>query len=377
MKNYLKIIPLLAALILLLLFPEPVIRATYTGVLAWADKVVPALFPFLVLTSLMAYYQVPQIIGKVLTPLFGNILHISPITFFIMLMSFVSGNPSGARMAREYFEKGDLSKKEFRGLLYYCNFASPLFIIGTTGILLYDSPRVGYLLLFAHLMGSLAVFICCYPALKTIGRPKAQAITFPDRPFAELLLDSIETATATLVKVGGIITFFYIMTEIINLIQIYRFINVFFAPLLALLQVDNAGPILSGMIEFTQGVFKISDYGFSFPQQLAFTAFIISFAGLSVHTQVYMFAKGSGFKYPAYLLYRTLHGWASALIVLFGWHFFLTDVADVFLPAEPEILRRSFCFLPFTLAIIGFYFFLRVMQYLPKLYRLRLLHDKN
>jgi len=361
MKNYLMLIPLLGTLILLLLFPEPVIMATRTGVLAWADKVVPALFPFLVLTSLMTHYQLPQMLGRLLTPLFKNVLHISPITFFIMLMSTLSGNPSGARLAKEYYDEGALTKKEFRGLLYFCNFASPLFIIGTTGVVLYESQRVGYLLLFAHLIGSLAVFICCYPLLKSKNAAPVQIIRFPKEPFSQLLLAAIEQATATLVRIGGIIVFFYIMTEVMQLVQLYELLSLLLAPLLQLLQIDNASPIFSGMVEFTQGVLKLSTHQSPLNLQLALTAFIISFAGLSVHTQVLLFSKGADFKYLTYVLYRTLHGWASALIVLFMWRFFLTDISDVFLPAEQEILAQSFTVLPFTLGIIGFYFILKVL----------------
>lgn len=363
MKNYLILLPLLGALVLLLLFPEPVIMATRTGILAWADKVVPALFPFLVLTSLMTHYQLPQMLGKLLAPVFKNVLHISPITFFIMFMSTLSGNPSGARLAKEYYDEGALTKQEFRGLLYFSNFASPLFIIGTTGVVLYESQRVGYLLLVAHLMGSLAVFIGCYPLLKSKNSDRVQVIRFPKEPFSQLLLSAIEQATATLVRIGGIIVFFYIMTEVMQLVQLYELLENLLAPLLNILNIDNAGPLFSGMMEFTQGVFKLSSHNAPLNLRLAITAFIISFAGLSVHTQVLMFAKGSDFKYRTYVLYRTLHGWGSALIVLFMWRFFLTDISDVFLPAEAEILASSFTFLPFTIGIIGFYFLLQVTKF--------------
>lgn len=357
---------LLATLILLLLFPAPVLGATRTGVLAWADKVVPALFPFLILTSLMTYYQLPQMLGKVLNPFFRHVLKISPITFFIMFMSFIAGNPSGARVAKKYYDDGAITQKEFRGLLYYCNFASPLFIIGTIGALLYESPQVGYLLLFAHLVGSLAVFICCYPLLKTKDFNRAEAIHFPERPFSELLLEAIETAVHTLMKIGGIIVFFYIVTEALHLVRIYELLAIALAPLLGFLQIDNAGPLFSGMVEFTQGVFKINASYFPLNLQLALTAFIVSFAGLSVHTQVLLFSKGANFKYGAYLMFRSLHGWASALIVLFSWRFFLQDVSDVFLPLSREN-GPAFSFLPFTLGIIGFYFLLRLYGFLPKL----------
>jgi len=162
-----------------------------------------------------------------------------------------------------------------------------------------------------------------------------------------------------LVRVGGVIVFFYLMTELLQIIRLYQAVGMLLGPLLSLMHLENASPLLSGMVEFTQGVFKISEGGAPLQLRLALTAFIISFAGLSVHTQVLMFAKGSNFKYLQYVLYRTLHGWASALVVLFGWHFFLTDVTDVFLPAEAEIIRNSFSYLPFTVGIIGFYFLLK------------------
>ena len=99
MKKIMNSVVLLAFLIILLLQPAPIIAATKTGFVTWAEKVVPSLFPFFVLTRLMIYYQVPQLIGKLLTPLFKSLLHLSPITFFVMFLSMISGNPSGSKMA--------------------------------------------------------------------------------------------------------------------------------------------------------------------------------------------------------------------------------------------------------------------------------------
>ena len=202
---------------------------------------------------------------------------------------------------------------------------------------------------------------------RTVKLDRVQPIVFPTLPFSKLLMDAIENATATLVRVGGIIVFFYIMTEIMQLVRLYHLLNLIFAPFLGLLNIENAGPLFSGMMEFTQGVFKINAHDLPLGLQLALTAFIVSFAGLSVHTQVLMFAEGSEFRYLKYLLYRTLHGWASALIVLFSWHFFLNDLSYVFSPAEGEIMNRSFSFLPFTLAIIGFYFLLQAAGAIKKI----------
>jgi len=360
MKNNLKIFSLLLILVLLLIFPEPVINATKTGLFIWADKVIPSLFPFFVLTRLMIHYQVPQLIGKILAPVFKHLLHISPITFFIMLMSVISGNPSGAKMAREYYDQKLITKREFQGLLYFCNFSSPLFILGTIGVILYQSSTVGYLLLASHLLGSLAVFICCYPYFKNNHSENIVEIKVPTQPFSALLIDSIESTIQTLIRVGGIIMFFYIVSAIFNILQIFELLNLLMIPLLSFSNITNLEPFFSGILEFTQGVSKIADSNLPLNIQLALTAFIVSFVGLSIHTQIFMFADNSGISYFKYLMFRFLHGWASALIVLFGWRFVLTDVRDVFSPFETLTEVASFSISSLTIGIIGFYLLLKI-----------------
>ena len=226
MKKIMNSVVLLAFLIILLLQPAPIIAATKTGFITWAEKVLPSLFPFFVLTRLMIYYQVPQLIGKLLTPLFKSLLHLSPITFFVMFLSMISGNPSGSKMARDYYDQHLISAKEMEGLMYFCNFASPLFILGTVGVVLYQSTTIGYLLLIAHLLGSIAVFICCYPLLRSKETIRQVTVQFPNQSFSAILIDCIESSLQTLIRVGGIIVIFYIISETFNIIEITQLFNV-------------------------------------------------------------------------------------------------------------------------------------------------------
>ena len=363
MKNNLKICTLIFVLIILLIFPGPIIAATKAGILTWADKVIPSLFPFLVLTQLMIHYQVPQLIGKLLAPIFKYLLHISPITFFIMLMGLISGNPSGAKMARDYYDQKLISKQEFKGLLYFCNFSSPLFIIGTIGVVLYESSKIGYFLLASHLIGSLAVFICCYPYLKNKQGENQVNIKVPTHPFSAILIDAIENSIQTLIRVGGIIMFFYIISAALNIIQLIDLLNILLAPLLSALNIGNIEPLFSGILEFTQGVTKIASADLPFYIQLTLTAFIVSFAGLSVHTQVFMFANGVGLSYSKFLSFRILHGWASALIVLFSWQWFFSGSQDVFAPTTSADSPTLSLMIPITIGIFGFYFLLKLIIY--------------
>ncbi|CUP54804.1 Uncharacterized protein conserved in bacteria [Turicibacter sanguinis] len=360
MKKIMNSVVLLAFLIILLLQPAPIIAATKTGFITWAEKVVPSLFPFFVLTRLMIYYQVPQLIGKLLTPLFKSLLHLSPITFFVMFLSMISGNPSGSKMARDYYDQHLISAKEMEGLMYFCNFASPLFILGTVGVVLYQSTTIGYLLLIAHLLGSIAVFICCYPLLRSKETIRQVTVQFPNQSFSAILIDCIESSLQTLIRVGGIIVFFYIISETFNIIEITQLFNVIMHPFIEDIGLASIEPLVAGILEFTQGVTKVSQTTAPLQTKLVLTAFIISFTGLSVHTQSFMFAKNLNIPYLKYFIMRLLHGCTSALIVLLTWKTVLREDIDVFLPLDSTPSTVDSSLIPLTVVLFASYFILKL-----------------
>jgi len=366
MKNIMKSVILIIFLILLLLQPAPIIGATKAGFITWAEKIVPSLFPFFVLTRLMIYYQVPQLIGKVLTPLFKHLLHLSPITFFVMFLSMISGNPSGSKMARDYYDQQLITIKEMEGLMYFCNFASPLFILGTVGVVLYESTSIGYLLLMAHLLGSFTVFICCYPLLRSKESIRQVSVQFPTQPFSSILIDCIESSIQTLIRVGGIIVFFYIISETLNIISFTQLLNKLLFPLIESFGVSSLEPLISGILEFTQGVTKLSQTTTPLLTKLILTSFIISFAGLSVHTQSFMFAKNLNISYLKYVLIRGLHGLSSAIIVYFTAKPILNESLNTFLPAKPSLSVAYPSLIPLTIILFSSYFILKLYRVLAQ-----------
>ena len=359
MKNIMKSVVLLLFLGILLLQPPPMIAATKTGFTTWAEKVIPSLFPFFVLTRLMIYYQVPQLIGKILAPLFKYLLHLSPITFFVIFLSLISGNPSGSKMARDYYDQQLISSKEMEGLMYVCNFSSPLFIIGTVGVVLYGSTQVGYLLLMAHILGALTVFILCYPLLRSKGSIRQVSVEFPTQSFSTILIDCIETSIQTLIRVGGIIVFFYLISEALNVIHFTQLLDVLLLPFIRPFGLDSTEPIIAGILEFTQGVTKVSQTKAPIQTKLVLTAFILSFTGLSVHTQSFMFAKNLNISYFKYLMMRVLHGLTSATILCFTWKSLSTEEVQTFLPIESAEVITSSSLISLMIILLSLYFVLK------------------
>lgn len=362
MKNIMKCAVLILFLMILLLYPAPIIAATKTGFLTWAEKVIPALFPFFVLTRLMIYFQVPQMIGKCLAPIFKYLLKISPITFFIMLMSLISGNPSGPKMAREYYDKHLISEREMIGLLYFCNFASPLFIIGTIGVVLYQSSQIGYILLMSHLVGSFIVFLLCYPYFKS-NETRNFSIEFPTQSFATILIDCIESSMQTLIRVGGIIVFYYIISEALQVIHVIDILDIILKPVLIRFQLHSIEPLFAGFLEFTQGVTKLTEIEAPLHIKLTLTAFIVSFTGLSVHTQSFMFSKGLNISYLKYVTLRIFHGLASAILLLISFPL-LNITEDVFLPLPGENTLITSPLVNITISILLIYLALTLVRFM-------------
>ena len=75
-----------------------------------------------------------------------------------------------------------------------------------------------------------------------------------------------------------------------------------------------AGRLLTGLVEISSGVWTLTGEG-TLSGRLAMAAFLLGWAGLSVHCQVLSFLGDSGLSPRTYLAGKLLHGGLSALFV--------------------------------------------------------------
>ncbi len=122
--------------LLMLLFVPMLFRADYVvdgarrGLLLWYQSVVPALFPFMVLNSLVSsgdgLTALMTPFYRILHPLFGLSRH----GCYVLLSGLLCGCPMGAKICAEFVRDGKLTISEGQMLLAICNHASPMFILG-------------------------------------------------------------------------------------------------------------------------------------------------------------------------------------------------------------------------------------------------------
>lgn len=157
MKPYIRAVALLictAVLWLLILYSDAV-RACVTEALGLcARSVIPALFPFMAVSSVMTALG----LGELLSGPFGNFMslwHMDGAAASALIMGFVGGYPMGARTAAELYRARLLTREETERLLTFCNNANPVFLITVLGQGIFGDLRTGMWLWLIHIAAAL------------------------------------------------------------------------------------------------------------------------------------------------------------------------------------------------------------------------------
>lgn len=123
-------IVLFLLLIPLLMFSSEVTEGARQGLLLWYNSVVPALFPFMVLSGLIVSGGG---ISQIMTPFYWvlhPVLGLSREGCYVLVSGLLCGYPMGAKTCAEFVNDGRISITEGKYLMAICNHPSPMFILG-------------------------------------------------------------------------------------------------------------------------------------------------------------------------------------------------------------------------------------------------------
>ena len=115
----------------LLIYSKSNLVAAKSGLLLWANSVLPSLLPFFIATELLGYTNVVSLCGKLLNKLMRPIFNVPGEGAFALLMGIISGYPVGAKIVANLKEQKLCTATEAERLIAFTNNSGPLFIIGT------------------------------------------------------------------------------------------------------------------------------------------------------------------------------------------------------------------------------------------------------
>ncbi len=98
-----------------------------TGLTLWFDNMIPALFPFMVISGLVIRLDLAPCITAFLHPLFYKIIRTNHYCEYACVMGFLCGYPMGAIIVRDLLAEHKITDKQANFLLSFCNNIGPVF----------------------------------------------------------------------------------------------------------------------------------------------------------------------------------------------------------------------------------------------------------
>ena len=118
----------------LILDGRTAIEGARQGIGLCLRTVIPSLFPFFAVSSLLVSLGAADGAGRVLARPFRQLFRCGGAGCAALLLGLIGGYPVGARTAAALVRQGALTPQEGGRLLTFCNNAGPAFAVGVAGV---------------------------------------------------------------------------------------------------------------------------------------------------------------------------------------------------------------------------------------------------
>lgn len=289
-KKTLPAAAVLAVAALLLLRPQEAAAAVRDGLTLCARTVIPSLFPFFVVISLLLQLGLAEALQGVCGAIMGPLFHLRGVCALPLLAGLLGGYPSGAGAIAGLYEQGGISRQEAELLLGFCDNCGPAFLLGYIGAGVLGDPAAGAALFLIHglsavLAGALLCRLCRdRGSVRAEGRGRSRMVSFP-----QALTASVSGALQSMLNICAFVVLFRVLA--------------------ALPPVPLPFPLL-GALEMVSAAAALPAGRMAFPAAAA----VVGWGGLSVHCQAMSVAAPAGLSFRWHWLGKALQAVLSFLL---------------------------------------------------------------
>lgn len=319
-RNFAEIVALLSLLFaaILLSYDRTYNAAVMDGIRLWAAAVLPALFPYLVITSFISALRITGKITAALSPITERLFNVNGAAGYALFLSLMSGYPVGAKTVSDLKRANLIGTTESERAAALCSSSSPVFLIASVGNLTFNNPLFGLCLYLTHII---SVFIIGF--IFSFYKRKEKPQKTPPLNIAgsdNVLFDGVFSAVNSVLLVGGIITVFYLLTEMLEGLGAMKILSGFFGLFTESTAISNG--IANGLFECTRGLKILAGGGISL-FTLPVAAAICGFGGVSVIAQSIAYLNKAKIKTAPFLISKTLAAMVNFCIgIVFSLIFF-------------------------------------------------------
>ena len=288
-KNIIIIICSLFFLVNLIIYRNLVFDTVGFSLNIWITSLLPALFPFFIVSDILINYDVIKYFPKVIRNSIKYLFNVSDNGLVIILLSMLSGFPSNARNIKNMYLDKKITKEEGEHLLYFTHFSNPMFILGTIPLIL-NSNKISKYILISHYLANIILGICLRK-YNRVNNSNTSNYKEDKHNFGLVLTTSIRKSLDSVLGILGTLTVFLIISTLL--------INFF--------NLDNTSSLLvKSILELTSGLKELGNYNLLDKYLLIISSCILSFGGLSVHMQVINELVDTDISYKNYFIGRIL-----------------------------------------------------------------------
>lgn len=282
--------------VIILLYPSLCLYYALNGLNLWFQKMIPALFPFMVLSGIMIRMNLTESFTGLLAPVLRPLFRVNNNCIYGIFIGFLCGFPMGAHISADLYERKCISKSEAEFLLSFCNNIGPVYFIS------FALPTIGVTTIGPALFGMYGIplfyglFLRYFRYAKAIPfTTKPPQVQTPPLPFLAALDESVMASLNSITKLGG----YMIIFNLLNVIGHLCFSN------------QTIKALLGSLLEITGGLGMLGDKA-----QLAALC-LLSFGGLSCMAQTYSMIQRTDLSLKKYIIHKLIITAFCAVYYLF------------------------------------------------------------
>ncbi len=313
--------------IIIISFPNSIISSTKNALLLWFNNVIPSLYPFIILNTILKEMNGFKILGSITKPITKILFKHNESGGVAFISGITSGYPLGGLVTANLLEKKLISLKEANYFIMFTNNVGPLFVVGTIGVTLFNNTQIGYFLLLNNIISSIMLgvllsffkkkqdkFSSCNNLLNISNEEKNKNLLFA-------ISNSVISANETILIIGGFIMFYSI---ILNILEATKILNIFVDTTMLLIPFINgiqAKSIIYGFFEMTSGINLLSKNICDLQLDLTIINGILAFGGLSIHGQTLYGVLKTKIKVKNYFIGKFLHTIICMILTYISYNF--------------------------------------------------------
>lgn len=215
-KNIKRLVVLTLIFTLLILYIKEsnlIIKEFLSYTNLFITKLLPSVFIIYILSDLLINYGIINLLKKITK---------YPTTIYILLISLISGFPSGPKTIKNLKEQNYITEKESNKLIQCTHFPNPIFVFSTISLI---TKNIG-IIYISIIISNLIIL------LKTKPTSNNKLPSIKEKDFTTTLSNSIIQTLKIIILIYGTSIFFYLISIIIlnyfNTKELYIIINTIF-----------------------------------------------------------------------------------------------------------------------------------------------------